>query len=610
MTHADAHAATHAVGSPAGHPTPVRRLVQLLVRERGEIGLVYLYAGLIGLFSLTLPLGVQAIVGLVSGGLVLQPVVLLIIFVILGTLATGVLQVVQLSVVERLQQRVFARMALEYTFRVPRVQLEAALGENLPETVNRFFEVVIIQKSLAKLLTEAAPAFLSIVFGLVLLTFYHPYFSLFGVLLLGVLGAILWITGRRGLATSLAESKYKYRVAHWLQELARSTVLFRFAPRSRLPLERMDAEVGGYVAARQTHFRVLVKQSLSIVVFKTAITGGLLVLGSLLVINRQISLGQFVASELVIVTVLAGVEKLVLSLSTIYDVLTSVEKAGHVNDLSLEAAEGTAHLAARGAGGAQRPEGLGVTARALSYRYPGSERHALRDVSLVVRPGECVGITGTEGAGESTLLRVLTGLLPSYEGALAYDGVSARDVSPADVREWIGLARSELDLFDGTIEENVSLGRPHVTTADVIAALDLVQLSDVVQTLPEGLRTRVGGATKLPSSVERKIVLARALAGRPRLVAFEEFFHHLDPVYKQMVVRLLKDPAAGWSVVAVSHDPVFLAECDRIYVLKDGRVSSAGTFDELLDDPYFRGVVQAQRARRGAVATPLAGAAS
>jgi ABC-type bacteriocin/lantibiotic exporter with double-glycine peptidase domain len=221
-----------------------------------------------------------------------------------------------------------------------------------------------------------------------------------------------------------------------------------------------------------------------------------------------------------------------------------------------------------------------------------------------------VGVTGTEGAGESTLLRVLTGLLPSYEGALAYDGASARDVPPAEVREWIGIARSELDLFEGTIEENVSLGRPHVTTADVIAALALVQLSDVVQTLPEGLRTRVGGAAKLPASVERKIVLARALAGRPRLVAFEEFFHHLDPVYKQMVVRLLKDPAAGWSVVAVSHDPVFLAECDRIYVLKDGGVSISGSFDELLDDAYFRAVVQAQRARSGGGVLPLAGAVS
>jgi ABC-type bacteriocin/lantibiotic exporter with double-glycine peptidase domain len=371
----------------------------------------------------------------------------------------------------------------------------------------------------------------------------------------------------------------------------------------------MDVEVGGYVAARRTHFRVLVRQSLSIVVFKTAITGGLLVLGTLLVINRQISLGQFVASELVIVTVLAGVEKLVLSLSTVYDILTSVEKAGHVSDLALEGGQGTAGLPVA-ASGAAEPRGLGITARGLSYRYPGAGRYALRDVSLTVRPGECVGITGTEGAGESTLLRVLTGVLPSYEGALAYDGVSARDLPPAELRERVGVARSELELFEGSIEENVSLGRPHVTTADVIAALALVQLADVVQTLPEGLRTRVGGAAKLPSGVERKVALARALAGRPRLLIFEEFFHHLDPVYKRMVVQILKDPAAGWSILAVSHDPVFLAECDRIYVLEDGRVARSGTYDALLADPYFRGIVQAQRVRLGSGTPPLAGAAS
>jgi ABC-type bacteriocin/lantibiotic exporter with double-glycine peptidase domain len=586
-------------------PTPVRRLVQLLVRERGEIGLVYLYAALIGLFSLTLPLGVQAIVGLVSGGLVLQPVVLLIAFVIAGTLATGVLQVVQLGVVERLQQRVFARMALEYAFRVPRVQLERVLGEDLPEKMNRFFEVVIIQKSLAKLLTESVTALLSIVFGLVLLTFYHPYFSLFGVLLLAALAGILWLTGRQGLATSLTESKYKYRVAHWLQELARSTALFRHAPRSRLPLERMDAEVSGYVGARRRHFRVLVRQSLAIVLFKTVITGGLLVLGSLLVINRQISLGQFVASELVIVAVLAGVEKLVLALSTVYDILTSVEKAGHVTELPLDdLAQGTVALPA-----GARATGLAVTARNLSYRYQGAERHALRGVSITVGAGERVAITGTEGAGESTLLGVLTGSLTSFEGALTYDGVSARDAELADVRAEIAVARAELDLFDGTIEENVALGRPGVGAAEVLAALERVQLAELVHALPDGLRTRVGDAARLPLSVERKIVLARTLAGRPRLLAFDEFFHQLDPVYKQTTVDMLTAPDAPWSIIAVSHDPVFLSRCHRIYVLEHGRVARSGSYDELAGDPYFRSVVQSHPVR-AANAPSLVGARS
>jgi ABC-type bacteriocin/lantibiotic exporter with double-glycine peptidase domain len=565
-----------------GRPTPVGRLLQLLARERGEVGLVCLYAALIGLFSLTLPLGVQAIVGLISGGLVLQPVVLLIAFVIAGTLVTGLLQVVQLGVVERLQQRVFARLALDYTFRAPRVEFERILGQNLPESMNRFFEVVIIQKSLAKLLTESVTALLSILFGLILLTFYHPYFSIFGVVLLALLGGILWLTGRRGLETSLTESKYKYRVASWLQELARSTTVLRFAPRSRLPLERMDREVGGYVGARRAHFAVLVRQSLGIVVFKTVITGGLLVLGSLLVINRQISLGQFVASELVIVTVLAGVEKLGLGLATVYDILTSVEKAGQLGDVPLEHAHGASGFAS-----AAGRRGMSLAARRITYAYPGTAHPVLHGVDLRVEAGECVGITGVAGSGGSTLLAVLSGLLPQFEGALTFDGVSARDVDLRLVREQIAFVESHFELFEGTIEENVSLGRPEVTAADVLEAVERVGLTEMVQTLPLGLRTPVGAASRLPTNAERKIALARALVARPRLLVFDHVFHHLEPAYKRTLLRAITDRAAGWSVLAVSHDPNFLEECDRVYVLDEGRVVRCGRYAELLDDPRF-----------------------
>ncbi|MGA1361026.1 MAG: hypothetical protein ACO32Z_07555, partial [Gemmatimonadaceae bacterium] len=182
---------------------PLERLGQLLLLEKGNIGLVYGYATLVGLLSLTLPLGVQAIIGLVSGGLFLQPVVLLIGFVVAGTLATGALQVLQLAAVERIQQRIFARVALEFSLRVPRIRTEEAWREDLPERMNRFFEVVTIQKSLGKLLTGTTTALLQVIFGLLLLTFYHPYFTLFGLGLVITLGLIVRYTGPRGLETSL-----------------------------------------------------------------------------------------------------------------------------------------------------------------------------------------------------------------------------------------------------------------------------------------------------------------------------------------------------------------------------------------------------------------------
>jgi ABC-type bacteriocin/lantibiotic exporter with double-glycine peptidase domain len=372
-------------------PTPVERLLRLLAEERGEIGLVYLYAAFAGLLGLALPVGVQAIIGLVAGGMLLQPVVILITAVVLGTAMAGMVQVLQLAAVERLQQRVFARLSLDWGARLPRLRVETLGGQDLPETVNRFFEVVIIQKSLSKLLTEAVAALLAVLFGLLLLTLYHPSFSIAGTLLLVLLGAMLWITGRGGLTTSLTESAAKYRVAHWLQEVARRLVTFRAAGAGAMPLARTDAEVAGYLRARQAHFRVLVRQNVAAVVFKTLTTGALLVLGTVLVVERQITLGQFVASELVVVSILAGVEKLTLSLSTIYDVLTSAEKAGHVGDLPVEdAVPGVVPDAAAA-------RGTAIEARDLSYAYPGTHGPAVADVTLRVQPGERVAITGAEG---------------------------------------------------------------------------------------------------------------------------------------------------------------------------------------------------------------------
>lgn len=571
----------------AAEPRPIARLVALLSRERAEVGVVAVYAALVGVLGLALPLGVQAIVGLVSGGMLLQPVVILIGFVVLGTLAAGVVQVLQLAAVERIQQRIFARLALNWSVRVPRVQVEALQDADLPEVTNRFFEVVSIQKGLAKLLTEGIAALLGIVAGLLLLTVYHPAFSIAGVLFFASLALLLWITGRGGLTTSLAESTSKYRVAHWLQELARRVTTLQLAGTSRLPLGRMDDEVAGYLEARQAHFRVLVRQSMAAVVFKTLITGGLLVLGTTLVVRRQITLGQFVASELVVVGMLGGIEKLILSLTTVYDVLTAGEKAGHVEDLALLAPSGRTPLPGRA------PRGRALVVRDLAFQYPGGSHRALDDVTFAVQPGEIVAFTGAEGAGGSTLLQVLAGLLPGYQGAVSLDGVSLRDAEHATLRREVALIEPIAELLDASLEENVTLGRAHVTPDDVRWALDVAGLAPAVHAMPYGLETRVGGGVRLPSHLQRKLALARAVAGRPSVLLFDEFFHHLEPRVRRDALARLLGPEATWTIIAASHEPAYLASCDRIYVLEEGRLARQGTLAELLGDPVFAGLLRA-----------------
>lgn len=568
--------------------TPVERLGELLLLEKGNIGLVYAYATLVGLFSLTLPLGVQAIIGLVSGGLFLQPVVILIAGVVLGTVITGILQVLQLAAVERIQQRLFARIALEFSLRVPRVCVEQSLTGDLPERMNRFFEVVTIQKSLGKLLTGTTTALLQVVFGLLLLTFYHPYFTLFGILLALALALLIRITGPRGLETSLMESKFKYRAVHWLEEVARAVSTFKSAGRATPSLARMDEHVNGYLRYRQRHFKVLVFQAMAAVGFKTLVTGTLLILGSVLVIQRQITLGQFVAAELVIVTVLAGIERLVGSLAEVYDVLTAVYKLGGVTDLKLESV-----------GGLALPDddaGLAVRLDGVSYTYPTGTTPALRDLKVDVRAGERVAVTGSDGSGASTLLAVLAGMLPSYTGTLTIGGITMRDLDASALRDRIGMHIGANEIFEGTVEDNVSLGRAEIGPAEVMQALARVGAADDVQALPLGLRTPLVSAGRgLPSTLRIRLLIARAIVTRPRLLLLDETLATVEPAARHELVSALTARDVPWTVLIVSHDPEVFQAVDRVLVLRDGAQYALGPWRDMTDDIFVRELVPGTR---------------
>ncbi len=564
--------------------SPLARLARLLGQERKLVLNIYLYAALAGLFGLTLPLGVQAIIGLVSGGLILQPVVLLIAFVIVGTMANGALQLLQLSVVESVQQRVFARLAFELTGRLQQVRLDRVTNVDLPELMNRFFEIKTIQKSLGKLLTDWVTAGLQVLFGLILLTFYHPYFSLFGMALIVTLGFIFYVTAPKGWKTSLGESKYKYRVAHWLEEIARTTRSFKFAGKATLPVDRMDHYVGGYLDNRQAHFRVLITQSVAFVVFKTVITAGLLILGSTLVVNRQITLGQFVASEIVIVTVLLAVEKLILGLADVYDILTALEKAGHAANIPGESLQGVAPLKTDG-------RGTRLELRGVSFTYEHSAHPALSGVTLVAESGSRLGITGPPGSGESTLLSLIAGLFPGYEGSITHDGISLRDLDLARARASVAYLGQDLPLFDGTVEENIALGRPGVRTESVLEVAARVGLDRWLQDQPDGLQSAIEAAGRsVPLSVAKRILLARALVDEPRLLLMDSFLDdEIDPADKIMLSDLVFAPQAPWTLVVVTHDPSLLSRCDHVLVLRRGEVSASDTWSAVeSQDPYIQ----------------------
>jgi ABC-type bacteriocin/lantibiotic exporter with double-glycine peptidase domain len=236
-------------------PTPVQRFWRLLKPDAKEIRDVYTYAVFNGLVSLSLPLGIQAIVNFIQGGDISSSWIVMVVVVVLGVAITGVLQIFQLRITENLQQKIFTRAAFEFAYRVPRIRMEKLYRHYAPELMNRFFDTLTVQKGLSKILLDFSVATLQVIFGLILLSLYHPFFIMFSLVLVVLVYLIFRFTARRGLETSLQESKYKYQLAHWLEELARSSTTFRLVGSTPLPLDKTDRNVGNYLNARSHTLR-------------------------------------------------------------------------------------------------------------------------------------------------------------------------------------------------------------------------------------------------------------------------------------------------------------------------------------------------------------------
>ena len=557
--------------------SPMRRLRRLLSTEKNDISYILLYAVIIGLISLILPIGLQSTVELISGGVVFSSVYLLIALVIIGVIATGGLQIVQISLVEYLQRRLFTKAAFEFAFRIPRIRMESLMNSYAPELINRFFDVITLQKGLPKLLIDLSSGAFQIFFGLVLLSLYHPFFVFFSILLVLVLVLIFYFTGPRGLSSSLNESKYKYKVVQWLEELARTIYSFKLAGNTDLPLKKTDAVVSNYLKYRKAHFGILITQYSFFVVFKVAVTGGLLIIGTILVINREITLGQFVASEVIIVLILNAVEKMIMYTDVMFDLLTAVDKVAHVTDLPMERSGGydfPPHYTGKG---------YTIELNKVRYFYNGSSFPAISDVSLRIHPKEKMCIAGPGGSGKTTLTNIIAGLYTSYEGGVSINNLSLRDLDISHLRNKVAKNISQEDLFDGTIYENITVGRSTARIDDVMDVIERVGLKQSIDAMPDGLSTHIiSGGKGLPSSVVHRLILARCLTKKPELIILNDFFSGLSKSDKLELMGCVISPNSTWTLLAVSNDPLVMAACDRVVILDGGKVVADDTYSALL----------------------------
>ncbi len=543
---------------------PLRRLFLLLKPDRKEIRNVYFFAVLSGLMSLSLPLGIQAIISFVQTGQVSASWFFLVFLVITAIAFSGILNIFQMRITENLQQRIFVKSAFDFADRIPKIKLEELLKKYAPELTNRFFDTLTIQKGISKLLIDFTSTTLQILFGLILLSFYHTFFIFFGFILLLLLVLLMRYSAYSGLRTSMDESKFKYKIAHWLEEIAHSRLSIKMTGNPSFTLFKTDKLLQGYISSRESHFKVLTRQYSYLIAFKVLIAAALLLIGGLLVINQNMNIGQFVGAEILILLILSAVEKLILSFEIAYDVLTAIEKIGEISDLSLERNEGDFKL--------EFYKPIEIELQNLNFNNPIIQNPVLSNFSLRINAGEKIAVISDSTVSTQVLFSLITGIYSNYSGNVLINGLNIHSYPLQKLRDSIGTLMHFDQIITGTIEENICLGRDSLNREEVNRVVNLCGLDKDLHYFPNGLLTEINSDVRfLPKHIIKKIFLARSLFGKPKLLLLEEPLSDLNKLDSNELLKVFLNSKEATILVSTER-PELIEIVDKVIVIKNGKI--------------------------------------
>ena len=532
----------------------------LLRLERRLLALVVSYSLAIGLFSLIVPLTVQELTN--TFAFAIQPVTIVTLagVMIAALLFVGAFRALQYYAVEVLERRLFARVAIGMAQQIPQFQF---LGFK-PRYANHFMETVFMQRALSVLLVDLINVVVGGAVGMTILVFYHPYFLLYNALLLAGFN-IVFLLSHGGLKATIEMSHAKYDTLHWMQEISYNLLHFKATDSQAIVMQRTDELVGKYVQTRQTRFGILIRQYLGSVGWQAIAHGGLIATAAWLLSIGQLTLGQLVAAEVVVSGLLASFDEVVKRMGHIFYFMTGLRELDLV--LSLPKDQGSSALSV------PLPDptvhGIRLTCKDLAVHHAGVPA-IFEQFNVEVTPGEKIGIYASTTVAKTALARVLAGLEVPTGGVIRYNGVDLRHIDMNAINRCRGfMIDSQLTLFEGTIEDNILLGRSYIPYSDVRWALRFAELEEDVDALPQGLKTHIRAPGKIlaPTHMMR-ILLARAILGRPQILIFDGILHTLQPVLRETLLRRLCSKDEPWSVIFVSNDPNLTPHVDRRLILE------------------------------------------
>lgn len=537
-------------------------LFKYVTKEKKDVTNIYFYAILNGLVQLSVPLGIQSIVSFVMGATMATSIYILIIFVVIGTWLVGYFRLKVMQIIEKIQQKIFVEFSLAFAEKLPKVNLSETRKYYLPELVNRFFDTQNLQKGISKILLEIPTAIIQIIFGILLLSFYHPWFLIFGALVIICVIIIFRFTMDSGIQSSIEESDKKYQVASWLEDIAASVKTFKINSTSEVHLSGVDERVVGYLNFRTSHFRVLVIQYKTIIAFKVIITLVMLVIGTYLLVNQKLNIGAFIATEIVVLSIMAAVEKLIVSLESYYDVIASLAKLNKVTDLP-EEHNGEIVLG-------EYKDGLEIEFKEVNFSFS-EHQNILQNVNFKIPENTITVISGKLGAGKSLLLNMIAGFYQPTSGSVLFDKIPLKNINKTELRTQIGLYLEDMTIIKGTVQENIILGNKDISPESILELADEIGIDNISSQFSAGFDTEISETdTEVSFSSRKKILLLRSLLGHKRLLVLEDPLDGMNDEFKHKMMLYLNKIKKNTTIIIVSQNQTLTQLADQHLHLQHG----------------------------------------
>jgi putative ABC transport system ATP-binding protein len=551
-----------------GHTPPsLSYLFRLILQpERSFYVLAIVYGLGVSLLTLAIPISVQTLISTVANTTLVNPVVVLSVMLLVLLGFSGALNVLQYYTMELFERRFYARITGDITLRNIYAKYAHFESINRAELINRFFEIMIVQKNLPLLVTGAFSLSLQTVVGIAIVSFYHPMLLMFNLLLVLTIYAIWKIWGARAMQQALRVSKAKYDTARWLEEIARANHFFKSEKHILYALDRSDYLMGDYIKARKRLFGATIAQNISFLTLYALASAALLGIGGWLVIRNQLTLGQLVAAELILSAILYGMSKFAGQLVLFYELYASLEKISHFYDIPLEDTNGRFELD-------NTPKD--VLFDQVEHRF----RSRLFVLNFALPAGIKVLASTTSNTLEKLILDLLQGHREPGQGRLMIGDKDLLDYNLHKLREKIIVLDNAM-MIEGSIENYLRFGCPNASRADIQAMLRVVDLEETISHLKDGLETEMTPSGHPLSYAEvLRLKLAVALLARPKLLVLTELFDILNQRQRRQILDHIHG-LSGMTLLYFSNRND-IESFDRYLLLGQERQLYFNTLDEL-----------------------------